>query len=154
MNIPRVYVTEPCPLEGYDTLSVRVLANPTSSEWRTYGVATLGTPDCEECAKLNVPKVVRGRRASVPTAPPPSPVAYCPKCAEERAVFGQSMSLFYGPSLLGADVSAPEAAIAAFENDDLPDELLIWLLLLPHKVWTERHEAITKNVFTSSSSAS
>jgi hypothetical protein len=139
LTIPRVYVTEPCPLDGYDSLTVRVLANPTSSEWGTYGVANLGTPGCKACVKRRSPEG--------------APV-YCPKCAHERAVFGQSMSLFYGPELLGADVSTPEAAIAAFENDDLPDELLIWLLLLPHKVWTERHEAIAKNVFTSSSSAS
>jgi hypothetical protein len=146
MPLPRVYATEACPLEGYEALTVRVLANATDGEWKAWAAGNLGTPGCEACQKLSTPPVQRGKK----TAPlvPVEPVRrYCPACEAARAAYAQSIVLFYGPTLLGEDVSTPEAALALFDRDDaLPSEIVIWLELLPGAVRNARAESLLGNL--------
>jgi hypothetical protein len=166
--IPRIYINEPCPLEGYEDLSVRVLANSTGHEWQEWCQADLGTPGCQECAKLDAPPVARGKRKPkdvatggvvITTFPPkvvPDTAAaaaekrYCRRCAAARAAYGRSIVTFYGPTLLGEDVSAPEAALALFDRDDaLPSEIVIWLQLVPSQVRDRRTESLLGNLTSS-----
>jgi len=148
MSIPQIYVDEACPLEGYDGLTVRVLANATDAQWKTWAAGTLGTPDCAACQKFSAP-ARRGRKAAAPAEPMGR--RYCPACAAQRAAYGASIVLLYGPTLLGADVSTPDAALALFDRDDaLPSELVIWLQLLPGAVRTARVETLMGNLTSSS----
>ena len=151
--IPRIHVDEICPLEGYEAIRVRVLANATDAEWRIWCEGNLGAPGCEACAKLNVPAVPRGKRA-VPEIEPAAP-RYCPACTQARAQFGQALVTLYGPTLLGQDVSTPEAALALFDRDDLlPSEIVIWLQLAPGAVRARRQETLLGNLTRSSTSPS
>ena len=145
MPIPRVYIDESCPLEGYESLQVHVLANATDSEWNAWCAAHLGLPGCAECAKLSTPPTRRGRKPAAPIEP--GPRQYCPACAAARQQYGESIALFYGPALLGEDVSTPEAALALFDRDDaLPSEIVIWLALLPGAVRNARVETLMGNL--------
>lgn len=152
MPIPRIYINEPCPLEGYEDLTVRVLANSTDAEWRQWSLGNLGVPGCEQCAKLRAPKVARGkRRAENAPAPAPDPNAFCPSCQAARQAYGQSIVTFYGPTLLEHDVSSPDRALDLFDRDDaLPAELVIWLQIVPSRVRERRQEQLLGN-WTSSS---
>jgi len=143
-----VYVNEPCPLEGYENLSVRVLANSTDRAWQTWCAGNLGQPGCAKCASLNAPKVPRGRKVVQDFAP--NPHAYCPACQAARDAYGLSIVLFYGPELLGHDVSTPEAALNLFDRDDaLPSEIVIWLQLIPSAVRQKRQESLLGNLISS-----
>ena len=145
MAFQRIYVTEPCPLDGYDDLSVRVLANATDREWRTWAEGDLGAPGCPDCAKLNEPKTPRGKQ-SAPLGADPWPRRYCESCTKRRQQFGQSIVLFYGPRLLDRDVSTVDAALALFDDDDaLPSEIVIWLQLLPSQIRDRRTKALMGN---------
>jgi hypothetical protein len=151
MSINPIYVQEVCPLEGYEALSVRVLANSTDKEWRQWAAGNLGLHGCEQCAKLNAPKVARGRRAKAP-APSQEPVApiYCPSCTAARNAYGQAIATFYGPTLLEHDVSTPAQALALLDRDDaLPSELVIWLQLVPSAVRQRRQETLLGNLISS-----
>jgi len=152
MPTPRVYVEEVCPLDGYADLRVRVLANATDGKWRAWATSTLGTPDCESCQKLTAPPR-RGKRAAL--TPEPAARRYCPACTAARQQYGQSIALFYGPSLLGEDVSTPEAALTLFDRDDaLPSEIVIWLQLLPSAIRNARVESLMGNLTRSSTTPS
>jgi hypothetical protein len=153
--IPRIHVDEICPLEGYEQLSVRVLANATDAEWRSWCDGNLGMPGCEACAKLNVPAVPRGKHKTEAAPAPASAPRYCPACTQARAQFGQALVTLYGPTLLGEDVSTPEAALALFDRDDaLPSEIVIWLQLAPGTVRSRRTETLLGNLTRSSTSPS
>lgn len=159
MPIPRIYVDEACPLGGYEELRVRTLANATDAEWKSWAAGNLGTPDCKECAKLTTPPVGRGKKAA--PARPAAQLAeagarrYCVACTAARAACGESIALFYGPELLGEDVSTPAAALALFDRDDaLPSELVIWLQLLPGVVRNRRSEELLGNLTRSSTTPS
>lgn len=129
MNFPRIYVDEPLPA-GYDG-SVRVLANLTTKELMAWFGANLGIPGCPDCANAE-----DGR---------------CATCAAARAAFGASITLIYGPTLLGEDVSTPDKALAVFDNDDaLPAELVAWLYVLPDAIRERRVTTIRKNARSSS----
>ena len=152
MPIPRVYTEEPCPLDGYEDLAVRVLANATDAEWRCWATADLGAVGCAACQQLNAP-IKRGRRPAAPAEP--GPRRYCPDCAARRARYGESVALFYGPVLLGEDVSTPAAALALFDRDDaLPSEIVIWLQLLPGVVRERRTSDLLGNLTRSSTTPS
>lgn len=126
--IPRIFVDEPCPLEGYGDLAVRVLANASDAAWRQWATGSLGTPGCPDCAALP-----DGQR--------------CPACTAARTLYGQAIVTLYGPTLLGHDVSTPEAALALFDDDAaLPSELVIWLQLVPGTVRQRRTEALLPNL--------
>jgi len=146
-----IYVNEPCPLEGYEDLSVRVLANSTDRAWQQWCMGNLGSPQCAECAALRQPKVVRGRqKAGNKPQAEPNPHAYCPACQAARDAYGQAIVLFYGPDLLGHDVSTPEAALNLFDRDDaLPSEIVIWLQLIPSAVRQKRQESLLGNLISS-----
>jgi hypothetical protein len=143
--IPRIHVDETCPLEGYEALTVRVLANATDADWRGWCEGNLGTPGCAACKALNVPPVLRGKhKAEAASIAAPS---FCPVCAQARAQFGQAIVTLYGPTLLGEDVSTPEAALALFDRDDaLPSEIVIWLQLVPGTVRNHRTETLLGNL--------
>ena len=146
MPIPLIYRDEPCPLEGYDNLNVRVLANATDAQWKLWAAGHLGTPDCAACAALRTPPVGRGKRAAAAPAET-SPPSRCPACEAARAAYGQAIVLLYGPTLLGEDVSTPDAALALFDRDDaLPSEIVIWLQLLPGAVRNARTESLLGNL--------
>jgi hypothetical protein len=151
-SITPIYVEETCPLEGYEELSVHVLANSTVRQFEGWRSGHLGGTDCPQCAKLSAPKVVRGRRAKAPAANPQasSSTVYCPACTAARAAFGQAVVAFYGPTLLGHDVSTPDAALALFDSDDLlPSEIVIWLQLVPGAVRNRRQETLLGNLISS-----
>lgn len=150
MAIPRVYLDEPCPLEGYESLTVRILANPTGAEWADWQTGHLGITGCAECAKVQ--PAPRGRRAASPAAD--APRVYCASCASARDRFARACVAFYGPTVLDLDCSTPEATLTSLDGDTTPDELLYWLLLLPESVWTRRRAALGKTLGSSSTSAS
>ena len=130
MPIPRIYLDEPAPLDGYEGLTVRVLANASDAEWRVWVQGNLGTPDCEACA------------AATPDR--------CPACAEARAAFGRSIVTFYGPRLIDHDVSTPGLALALFDDDSaLPSEIVIWLQVLPGNLRQRRTESLLGNLASS-----
>lgn len=135
MPIPRVYVEEACPLEGYEGLKVRLLANATDAEWRAWLGGTLGAVGCEACKALNTP-----------AAPTPQERRYCSDCTAAREAQGRSIVLFYGPRVLDEDVSTPAAALALFDDDDrLPSEIVIWLTILPGVVRNARLDRLLPN---------
>ena len=152
MAIQPIYVDEPCPLEGYDDLRVRVLANASDAQWRDWVSGNMGVPGCPDCAALRQPTVQRGRRraGNAPT-PEPDPRAFCPACLAARERFGRAICRFYGPALLGEhDVSTPEAALALLDSDDvLPSEIVIWLQLVPSAVRDRRTEQLLGNLISS-----
>lgn len=150
MSLPRVYVEEACLLEGYEDLRVKVLANATDAEWKRWAAGTLGTPGCEACQALSAPPVRRGRKTA-PLVPVEPTRHYCPACAAARAAYGESIALFYGPTLLDEDVSTPPAALTLFDRDDaFPSEIVIWLQLLPAVVRERRTETLLGNLTRSS----
>jgi hypothetical protein len=151
IQIPRVHSTETCPLEGYEALQVRILANTSDAEWKRWCAGNLGMPGCPDCKQQASPPVSRGRRGTRAAAPAPAesaaPRLYCPACQAARVAYGESIVLLYGPELLGEDVSTPAAALALFDRDDaLPSELVIWLQLLPGVVRSARQDTLLGNL--------
>jgi hypothetical protein len=123
-----VYLDEPCPLDGYGDLTVRVLANATWTEWRRWLEGGLGDPGCAAC-EMGPPRV------------------YCDDCTARRQAFGQSIVLFYGPRLLDHDLTTPEQALALFDDDDaLPSEIVTWLLLAPRLIRERREKELLGNL--------
>jgi hypothetical protein len=152
MPIPQVHTQETCPLEGYEALQVRVLANTSDAAWKRWMAGHLGIPGCEACAKIAKPPTPRGRRAQAArAAAAEAPRLYCPACQAARQAYGESIVLIYGPELLGEDVSTPAAALALFDRDDaLPSELVYWLHLLPAVVRSARQDTLLGNLTRSS----
>jgi hypothetical protein len=150
MPIRPIYVDEPCPLDGYDDLSVKVLANASDAEWRQWAAARLETPGCPKCNALRQPKVVRGRRKAAALPVTDAPRAFCPDCAAARQRYGEVFVRFYGPELLGHDVSTPGAVLTLLDDDTaLPSEIVIWLQVAPNVV-RERREAVLLGNYLSS----
>lgn len=143
MPIPRIYKEQPCPLEGYDGLSIRLLVNPSGKEIRDWDTGTLGAIGCEACAKLNTPKTARGKQAPAPAEP--APRRYCEACTAARERKGRAAVALFGPVLLERPCATVEQALAILDDDDIPSDLFIWLLLLPDKVVNERLESIQGN---------
>ncbi len=144
MPIPRIYADEACPLEDYESFGIRVLQNSTDAEWRDWLLGNLGTPDCAACAALRQPRATRGKRGK--PAEGPNPAAYCPACQEARERFGRAGHAFFGPGTPDLDFSSPHAALVTLERDDLPSELLMWLMLLPGAVRGRRAEQLAGNL--------
>ncbi len=131
----RAFVDAPCPLAGYDDLSVRVCASVTDREWRNWATGNLGLPDCVDCATL--------RQAQTDG----SPRVYCDACTTKRQAFAQSIVLFYGPRLLDHDVTTPDQALALFDSDDLlPSEIVTWLIIAPRIVRDQRQKDLLGNL--------
>jgi hypothetical protein len=147
MSIPRVYVNEECPLEGYEALSVRVLANSTDADMALWNRGNLGVPGCAECAKAQRPP--RGKRAAAKAAAAPAPEARCPRCTAAREAFGQALMRFFDGRVLDEPIATSASALALFDRDDIPAELVMWLFLLPQVVRTRRFEALEKNLYGS-----
>jgi hypothetical protein len=134
---PRIYEDAKCPLDGYEALSFRVLVNPTGAEKNDWALGHMGIDGCEACAKLGTP---RGKQGS-------SSKKYCPACTEARDRMGRSAVAVYGPSQVpGFDFGTPESALATFGQADLPDELLLWLYMLPQALWAARNDDIKKKL--------
>jgi len=129
---PRLYTTEECPIPGYEGFTFRVLLNPTGQEKTDWAFGHLGLENCPECAKL--------QEAGAPKR-------YCAACAAARAQLGRAAVAVYGTSqVAGLDFSTPEASLASFGMDDLPDELLAWLYLLPAALWATRSDDLKKRL--------
>jgi hypothetical protein len=140
---PRIYSDQPCPLDGYEGYSFRVLLNPTGQEKTDWMQGNLGIEDCDDCAKLGTP---RGKQAS----DAPQSKRYCARCQGLRAQLGRATVAVYGTSHAeGFDFSTPESALATFSQDDLPDELLRWLYMLPAALWVARVDDLKKKLPTS-----
>ncbi len=88
IDIPRVHSIETCPLEGYEALQVRVLANTSDAEWKRWMQSNLGMPDCEACKKLAEQPVRRGKKAAA-VQPAEEPRLYCPACQAARVAYGE-----------------------------------------------------------------
>lgn len=129
MPIPRIYEAQACPLPGYDGFSVRLLVNPTYRQLDDWRLGTLGTPDCPECA----------------AARETTPGAYCPDCTAARERKGRGAAALFGPTLLDRPCSTPDEALAVIDDDDLPAELVTWLLRLPVAVVNARLEELRPN---------
>ena len=146
MPIPRIHRTEVCPLEGYETLSVRLLVNPTGAEYADWTAGNLGLPECADCAALRTKPVPRGRRARPAEPDADAPLIYCPRCTASRERFGRAAVALYGPRLLDMPCATPAEALALLGSDQLPGELLIWLMLLPESVIARRQDDLIKNL--------
>jgi hypothetical protein len=142
---PRLYSNETCPLEGYDGFTFRVLLNPTAAEKTDWALGHLGAEHCPACAGLNQLPAFDG------TAEREAPArAYCPSCAEARARLGRSAVAIFGQSQVsGFDFSTPDAALASFSQDGLPDEFLYWLFALPGALWEKRTADLKKKLIGS-----
>ncbi len=143
MPIPRIYKEQACPLDGYDGLSVRLLVNPTGRELREWQVGTLGLPGCEACAKLNQPKVTRGK-GTAPAAV--TERRYCDACALARALKARGCVALFGPSLFDRPCTTEAEALAILNNEEIPPELFTWLLILPDRVVNERIDSLLPNL--------
>jgi len=138
MMFPRLYTDPPeqCPLAGYEGYSFRVLLNPTASEKRDWWLGGIGARDCEACAAARA-------------ANPPRP--FCAACQERRDRWGRAWPAIYGTShAAGLDFTSAPAALESITQEDLPDELLSWLIQLPDALWAARAEEIKKKLPTSS----
>ena len=123
---PRIYENQTCPLDGYEAYTFRVLVNPTGAEKTDWFYGNLGTEGCAACAALD---------------------GYCPECQTARERMGRAAVAFYGQTkVAGFDFSTPEAALATLAQDDLPDELLAWLYMLPSALWTARSDDLKKRL--------
>lgn len=143
MPIPRIYKPQPCPLEGYEALSVRLLVNPTGRELSDWQLGTLGLPGCTDCEALNAPTVARGKKAQPAEAP--AEWQYCPTCATLRSRKARACVALYGPTLLGRPCTTEAEALAILDDDDIPTEVFVWLLLLPEQVVNARMEQLRPN---------
>lgn len=138
---PRLYSDEPCPLDGYEGYSFRVLLNPTGAEKNDWALGHPGAEDCVDCAKLGTARGKQGNGGK----------EYCEPCKTARDRMGRAVVAIYGTSHVeGFDFSTPDAALATFSMVDLPDELLAWLYMLPAALWNARNEEIKKKLPRSS----
>jgi hypothetical protein len=120
---PRIHEDATCPLPGYE--------------------GHLGISGCADCARLGTQ---RGKAAKEQPER-----RYCAACQEARERMARASMAIFGDSRVdGFDFSSPAASLATFERDDLPDELLLWLYMLPAELWAARIEAMrTKLPFSS-----
>lgn len=140
MMFPRLYSDQPCPIDGYEGYSFRVLLNPTGAEKDDWAMGHTGAQGCAACAQLGTP---RGKQGSERTL-------YCPDCQAARNRLGRASAAIYGSSHVeGFDFSSCAASLATFGMPDLPDELLLWLYMLPAALWQARTEEIKKKLLTS-----
>jgi hypothetical protein len=132
---PRIHEDATCPLPGYEGYTFRVLANPTGSEKQDWSLGHLGISGCADCARLGTQ---RGKAAKEQPER-----RYCAACQEARERMARASMAIFGDSRVdGFDFSSPAASLATFERDDLPDELLLWLYMLPAELWAARIEAM------------
>jgi hypothetical protein len=135
---PRIHEDATCPLPGYEGYTFRVLANPTGSEKQDWSLGHLGIAGCPDCVRLGTP---RGKAAKEQER------RYCAACQEARERMARASMAIFGDSRVdGFDFSSPAASLATFERDDLPDELLLWLYMLPAELWAARIEAMKKQL--------
>jgi hypothetical protein len=140
MPIPTIY--ENMSPDRYESLVFRVLTNPSSAIWNDWNAGYTGRPGgCPEC------RAVRESTGD--------PTAHCPACQEARERLGRALHAFYGQSAVSdLDFSTPEAALATYERQDLPDDLIFWLSMLPLSIVDKRRGDLLKNLGLSSSSES
>lgn len=125
---PRLYDNQSCPLDGYEALTFRVLLNPTGAEKTDWFHGHLGIDDCAACAALG-------------------DGVYCADCALARERMGRAAVSIYGKSqVAGFDFTTPDAALATLAQEDIPDELLSWLFLLPGTLWSARSDDLKKKL--------
>lgn len=127
MPLPRIYNEEACPLEGYGDLKIRLLVNPSGRELLDWQQGSLGMPGCETCTEEN------GARH------------YCDDCAAARERKGRAAAALFGPVLFDRPCQTTDQALAILDDDDIPSELFIWLLLLPDSVVNARIDRIYPN---------
>lgn len=128
-----IYQTRACDLPGYGDLAVVVLANPTNKQWANFLDGGLDASHLLERADNETNEAWEQRRAT--------------NRAERREQLGQGLVALYGGKTFGPlDFSTPQAAIATIEHDDLPDEIVQWLMELPITVRRERIEAMQKKL--------
>lgn len=140
MAFPRLYDDQTCPIAGYEGYALRVLVNPTGAEKTDWALGHLGIDGCAECAKL---QPIAG------TSKTPTPRRWCAACAEARARLGRAAVAVFGTSHTeGFDFSTPENALATFAQD-MPDELLAWLYMLPASLWAARSDDLKKKLLPS-----
>jgi hypothetical protein len=131
MLFQQIFEKVECPLSGYDGLAVQVLANPTGKEWREFlttgtGVDPFLERDDGETAEAWLARLDASR-------------------IERRARFGAVLATLYGHQAYGPlDFTTAEAALATVEHDDIPDELVSWLMEIPSAIHDRRIEAMQK----------
>lgn len=143
MPIPRIYKPQECLLEGYEGLTVRLLVNPTGRELSDWQLGGLGLPGCTDCERLNTPKAARGKKAQ--PAPAPAKRQYCDTCATLRSRKARACVALYGPSLLDRPCTTEAEALTILDDDDIPTEVFVWLMLLPDQVVNARMEQLRPN---------
>lgn len=146
---PTLYEDTPCPMDGYEGYTFRLLANPTQQVKIDWVLGNLGDPECPECQKLNGPARGKPRADELPTER-----RHCERHTQARAQFARAAAAIYGSSKVsGFDFSSEAAALASFEQD-MPDEFLAWLYMAPRALWDRRAEELRKKVLTPSSNGS
>lgn len=144
MGIPRVIETVTCPLDGYEGVALRMLANPTRLEKEDWWAGNLGDPACPDCAKVNAYD-----------GPLSGPKAYCSACSLARERFGRALVAICGENTDPVlDFSTPERALATLDSGTLPDELVAWLYRAPGKLWLDRIALLEKKLIGSSETGS
>jgi hypothetical protein len=133
MLFAQIFEKAECPLPGYEGLAVQVLANPTGKEWREFLTGGTGADPLLTRADGEIDADWAARVDASRTA--------------RRAQFGAILSTLYGKQAYGPlDFTTTEAALATVEHDDLPDEIVLWLLEVPITVHDQRIEAMQKKL--------
>lgn len=131
--IPRVIESFACPLDGYESVTVQMLVNPTRAIKEDWWAGNIGDPACTLC----------------------QPGAYCAEHQDARARFGRALTALFGDNTdPGLDFSTPERALATLDSGDLPDEFIGWLYRAPGKVWLDRIALLEKKLIGSSETGS
>jgi hypothetical protein len=69
---------------------------------------------------------------------------------ERRAKLGRALHALYGTTRADVwDFTSPETALTTIERDDVPEEVIEWLLLLPGTVKQHRQALLVKELPTS-----
>lgn len=133
MLFQQIYEKAVCPLSGYTDLAVQVLANPTGKEWREFLTTGTGMDPLltRNDGESNADWAARAEASRT----------------ERRARFGAILATLYGRQAYGPlDFTTAEAALATIEHDDLPDEIVSWLMEIPISIHDQRIEAMQKKL--------
>jgi hypothetical protein len=133
MLFTAIYEAATCPLPGYDDLTVQVLVNPTNKQWSYFLDGGL-----EASALLEQRE---GESATDWTQRQQENRTY------RREKLGQALCEIFNRRAYGdLDFSTPAAALTTVEHEDMPDEIVMWLMELPITVRNARIEAMQKKL--------
>lgn len=138
MAFERIYQDEACPI--YVGYTLHVLANPTGAEKNDWWYGHLGLRNCPGC------QTARSLATQADVQVDTSDV-YCPGCSEARDRRGRAAVAIFGQShMADFDFSTVSAALTTLSRQDVPDDFMAWIYMLPGAVWDTRTEQLKKTL--------